>query len=156
MPRISFVSVRIVNEHHHRNKRNSLQTEAFSISERQDILERANNILTDVDLWPLGQTKFYLGLFPPSRVSNPSKTVEAVHTRSRILSMWHGSIICLTGRIWGEYKTRTRSSESRRLSMYSFRSFITLSSILYHLISCFPFTLSSLQPLLTLLPLYYS
>ncbi|KAJ3753735.1 hypothetical protein EV360DRAFT_87504 [Lentinula raphanica] len=89
-------------------------SEAIPYSERQDLLQRANIILTDADLWPSGLTKFYLGLFPPSRELNPSKTVEAVQTRTRILSNWHSTIIRLTGRIWGEYKRRTRSFGPRR------------------------------------------
>ncbi|KAJ3760955.1 hypothetical protein EV360DRAFT_26852, partial [Lentinula raphanica] len=72
-------------------------SEAINPSERDDLIQRANILLTDAELWPSGHTKFYLGIIPPSRVSNPSKTVEAVQTRARILSNWHSAIIHLTG-----------------------------------------------------------
>ncbi|KAJ3726285.1 hypothetical protein C8R42DRAFT_718516 [Lentinula raphanica] len=64
-------------------------TEELIPYERRDIIQRANIILTDTNTWPLGYTKFYLGLIPPSREPNPSKTVEAVQTRACILSNGH-------------------------------------------------------------------
>ncbi|KAJ3723700.1 hypothetical protein C8R42DRAFT_577671 [Lentinula raphanica] len=56
----------------------NIQSESsLNIVTKTNAILSTNLILTNANLWPLGLTKFYLGLIPPSRELNPSKTVEA-------------------------------------------------------------------------------
>lgn len=82
--------------------------------ELDDFIHRATFLLDDNDVWPTGFSKYYVSLLPPERVTNASKTVDASRIRSRIHGNWHTMLIRLAGRIWGEYKRRTRESGRTR------------------------------------------
>ena len=70
----------------------------------------------DDDVWPLSASRYYLGTMPPTSfdevLSVPDRRVL-----TSVVNAWHSASIRLAGRIWGDYKRRTRSSVPRFASV---------------------------------------
>ncbi|PPR03462.1 hypothetical protein CVT26_007878 [Gymnopilus dilepis] len=89
---------------------------------RQVVLEQANGLLLDSDIWPTKQSYYYLGITP--NIKLVGDTVQTKSLRTRLLNVWHTSSIRLAARIWGEalqsatkafHLVQSRSDESNNL-----------------------------------------
>ncbi|KAF8995602.1 hypothetical protein BDZ89DRAFT_1029558 [Hymenopellis radicata] len=69
----------------------------------------ARALFRDGPRWPVGRSRFYWGILPKlPRVSTITPTSARDRLVHRIANIWHTEAIRLAGRIWGDYKRRTR------------------------------------------------
>ncbi|KAG8775023.1 hypothetical protein FRC16_004910, partial [Serendipita sp. 398] len=62
----------------------------------------AKSLLYDNVIWPLQQSRFYLGFVPPmNHIQNDMDRKEKLNIKHSLAIIWHTEMIKLCGRIWG-------------------------------------------------------
>jgi hypothetical protein len=87
----------------------------------------ASQLFKDDACWPLGSSRYYLGLTPPL-----STIISQQRIRAKINIVWHTASIRLAGRIWGEWQRR-RARLNRIAARRDLRPTIELPDFLGHL-----------------------
>lgn len=64
-------------------------------------------LIDDGNTWPQLRSRYYLGTMPSVQLPDPA-SADQRRLLARVVQLWHVACIRLTGRIWGEYKRRTR------------------------------------------------
>jgi hypothetical protein len=87
------------------------------------LLHMVTHLFKDGVSWPLGSSRFYLGLIPPllpPNLLNESLSLEATRLITRLAHSCHSHAIRLTGRIWGivvrQYTAATSPSKAHTKS----------------------------------------
>ncbi|KAK7038135.1 hypothetical protein R3P38DRAFT_2696655 [Favolaschia claudopus] len=82
-------------------------------SSKTGLITLAENLLHDHEVWPTGQSQYFLGMIPSVNstlpdftTGTPHKTVARTRVMTRLANTWHTEVIRVASRIWGELQRR--------------------------------------------------
>ncbi|KAK7048603.1 hypothetical protein R3P38DRAFT_2870378 [Favolaschia claudopus] len=78
----------------------------FDDISRKRLTNVAQNLLRDNEVWPTGQSQYFLGLAPNLNTETALTTVAKTRVMTRLANTWHTEMIRVASRIWGELQRR--------------------------------------------------